>query len=110
MKILITLIMCSFLGCAHTGDIPELVSYSEIGWAWIPGHEARGQRVKGHWFHPENGHYYRKKSQGPPHANWSPIICYPGSGWSWSPGHWEGMGLNRKWVDGQWIENEKGEE
>ena len=104
MKVLITLVLCSFLGCAHTFDIPELVSHSDIEWAWIPAHKARGQRVPGHWLHPENGHYYRKRSQGPPHANWSPIIDYPGLGWSWSPGYWEGAGFNREWIEGQWIE------
>ena len=110
MKILISLILCTLFGCAHVNSIPDPVSYSNIEWMWIPSHKSRTGWVPAHWFHPENGHYYRDKRLGQPHSNWSPIIDYPGQGWSWSPGHWVRSGFSREWIEGEWIEIKRGEE
>jgi len=110
MKILFLSIVCTLFGCAHVNTAPDSIAYHDLEWSWIPSHRARGGWVKGHWSHPENGSYYRKKSQGPPHSNWSPTIDYPGQGWAWSRGYWERSGFKREWIDGQWIESARGEE
>lgn len=109
MKILILPVLCTLFGCAHVGNVPDPVSYSNIEWSWIPGHKAQGKWVSGHWLHPENGSYYRAKRHGQPHTNWSPIISYPGPGWSWCPGYWEVKGFHREWIEGRWIEIWNGE-